>query len=322
LLPDYLLSLFTTNEQSLLGVKNVMARARAAQHDLPLDRQRLIIIPIAARDESNTEYERAAESRRRFARELSGFYDDWIHKDETAENVLDYLKIPYIAFWSFGEQLPVLEEEPSNPKTLAYSYALIARLIHGRLDWAEVREGREAMELQTKKAAEVQSALAEANKARIALYGTLPLGAWVGTACGGGLAEAALILMRRRPVRTREALERESAAYEIGHDRYADIAGEHGLRLFADRIERIAKGEVSTRVPALRARKPRRLPRERPLHRASVHPHLPSCRSILATAHHPVVHRMWQRLHLAHSSAPVRTINRPPLTQRALWMFS
>ena len=166
LLPDYLLSLFTTSEQSVLGVKDAMTRARDAQRNLPLDRQRLIIIPIAARDESTTEYKRAAEWRKRFARELSGFYDDWIHKDETAESVLDYLKIPYIAYWSFGEQLSVLAEDAGNPKTLAYSYALIARLIHSRLDWSEVREGRGTAELQAQHAAEVQTRLAEAAKVR------------------------------------------------------------------------------------------------------------------------------------------------------------
>src|SRR6185437_14190619 len=166
LLPDYLVSMFTTSEQSIMGVRDTMTRARAAQKDLPLDRQRLIIIPIAARDESNTEYKRAAEWRKRFAQELSEFYDDWIHKDETAESVLDYLKIPYVAYWSFGEQLPVLSEDASNPKNLAYSYALIARLIHSRLDWSEVREGRETTELQAQRSAEVQTRLAEAAKAR------------------------------------------------------------------------------------------------------------------------------------------------------------
>ena len=159
--------MFTTSEQSVLGVKDAMTRARAVQSNLPLDRQRLVIIPIAARDESSREYERAALWRKRFAQELAGFYEDWIHKDETPESVLDYLKIPYVAFWSFGEQLPVLEEDASNPKTLAYSYALIARLLHGRLDWSEVREGRQATEAETEHATQVQSRLAEASKIRV-----------------------------------------------------------------------------------------------------------------------------------------------------------
>jgi cellulose biosynthesis protein BcsQ len=309
LLPDYLLSLFTTTEQSVLGVREVMTRARTAQQDLPLDRQRLVIIPIAARDESNTEYERAAQWRKRFAQELSVFYDDWIHKDETAESVLDYLKIPYVAFWSFGEQLPVLEEDASNPKNLAYSYALIARLIHGRLNWAEVKEGREVAELQAKQAAEVQARLAEANKVRVealaqqhaeaerildqrkkllserfdqlvadlkrkqrlwdisigllagvtgivlagcfGLYLRSPVewGAAIGPMLAGiffvaGTAAVGLILTRRDVVRSADELQREKAAYSIGHGRYVELGSEAGLRLFGDRIERIAAGRV------------------------------------------------------------------------------
>jgi cellulose biosynthesis protein BcsQ len=304
LLPDYLVSLFTTTEQSVLGVKDVMARARATQQELPLDRQRLVIIPIAARDESNTEYKRAAEWRQRFARELSSFYDDWIHKDETAESVLNYLKIPYVAFWSFGESLPVLEEDATNPKTLAYSYALLARLIHGRLNWAEVREGREATELQAQKAAEVASRLAEANKARIEAIaqqqaeaervleqrknlllgrfeqlhtqsrrnkrlmdiclalltavtaGLLAASFWIdryipiatlisivgGVVVVAAMVAAGLIPLRMRAARIGGALEREYAAYTIGHGRYAEVPGEIGLRIFADRIERITEG--------------------------------------------------------------------------------
>jgi MinD-like ATPase involved in chromosome partitioning or flagellar assembly len=166
LMPDYLVSLFTTNGQSVQGVRDTMVRARERQGNLPLKRRRMVIIPIAARDESATEYQRAAEWRNRSAAALESFYSDWIHKDETPESVLDYLKIPYVAFWSFGEQLPVLEEDPQNPKNLAYSYALIARLIHSRLDWTEVREGRKTSELQQQREAATQVRLAESAQVR------------------------------------------------------------------------------------------------------------------------------------------------------------
>ena len=127
-----------------------------------------MIIPIAARDESSRDLERAALWRKRFAQELAGFYvglNSTRMKPRRACSTI--LEIPYVAFWSFGEQLPVLEEDASNPKTLAYSYALIARLLHGRLDWSEVREGRQATEAETEHATQVQSRLAEASKIRV-----------------------------------------------------------------------------------------------------------------------------------------------------------
>lgn len=136
-LPDILVTLFTATEQSLGGVKDVMLRARKGHASLPVDRNRLLIVPIPARDESNSEYKLAEIWRARFAADLADFFADWIPRDETPLRVLDRLRIPYLAYWSFGERLPVLEEDVDNPKTLAYSYQLIARLIFSRLNWSE-----------------------------------------------------------------------------------------------------------------------------------------------------------------------------------------
>ncbi|MGO6681285.1 AAA family ATPase [Rhizobium leguminosarum] len=165
-LPDYLISMFTTTEQSLLGVKETMLRAREAHARLPLDRRKLLIIPLPSRDESNTEYKLAADWRRRFADELATFFDDWIPMDEEPERVLDILKIPYVAYWSFGEQLPVAKEDTTNSKTLAYSYALVARLLNGKLSWAEVREGRQTAIEESEQRARVELHAAEATRVR------------------------------------------------------------------------------------------------------------------------------------------------------------
>lgn len=155
-LPDFLLTFFTANEQSLVGVRDVMTRAREGHERLPVDRRRLLLVPIPSRDESNSEYKLASEWRKRFASELEAFFKDWIPKDETAERVLNHLKIPYFPFWSFGERLPVLEEDPDNPKTLAFSYQLIARLLIGKLDWQEVREGTRAAGAEAAQQMQVQ----------------------------------------------------------------------------------------------------------------------------------------------------------------------
>jgi cellulose biosynthesis protein BcsQ len=166
LLPEYLICLFTTNDQSLAGVKETMVLARKAHAELPLDRRRLIVIPVPARDESNTEYQLASEWRKRFAAELSEFYADWIPKNETADRVLDYLKIPYVAYWSFGEKLPVIEEDADNPKKLAFSYRIIARLLHSKLNWSEVQDGRAAAEAEAVQRAEADKRAAEAARIR------------------------------------------------------------------------------------------------------------------------------------------------------------
>ena len=165
-MPDILVCLFTATEQSLGGVRDVMRRARDAHARLPVDRRRLLVVPLPARDESNSEYELAAKWRGDFARELHEFFVDWIPKDESAERVLDHLKIPYFPYWSFGERLPVVEEDPDNPKTLAFSYQLVARLLLGKLNWEEVLKGTQSTEAGVAQKVLVEEKAAEAVRIR------------------------------------------------------------------------------------------------------------------------------------------------------------
>lgn len=165
-LPDVLIGLFTSSAQSLHGLKGVFKKARLAHSQLPVDRHRLMIVPIPARDESATEYELSGQWRRKFASELAEFYSGWLPKDETVERILDHLKIPYFAYWSFGERLPVLEEDPNNPKTLAFSYQLIARLLLGNLDWEEVKRGTRAVEAEATQKLAIKELTFKAAKVR------------------------------------------------------------------------------------------------------------------------------------------------------------
>jgi hypothetical protein len=160
-----LISFFTSNEQSLHGVQDVMKRARAGHGRLPVDRMKLLVVPVPSRDESGSEYELADEWRGRYAEALGEFFADWTPKDEDPKNVLDFLKIPYFAYWSFGERVPVLEErDPENPKTLAYAYQPLARLVLTKLDWSEARAGTMSTELSRKHEAEAEQARLEARR--------------------------------------------------------------------------------------------------------------------------------------------------------------
>ena len=161
-LPDMLISFFTSNEQSLYGVRDVMERARRGHEKLPVDRLRMLVVPVPSRDESGSEYELAHEWRGKFGRAFGSFFEDWVPKDEDPKLVLDFLKIPYFAYWSFGERVPVLEEsDPENPKTLAYAYQPLSRLVLTRLDWSEARAGSQATELSRQHEAEAEKARLE-----------------------------------------------------------------------------------------------------------------------------------------------------------------
>jgi Mrp family chromosome partitioning ATPase len=145
-LPDIIIALFTSNEQSLTGVVRAMRDARREQAALPVDRSRLLILPLPSRDESQSEHERSEQWYVRFARDLDEFYRDWLPARLTPAEALDVLRVPYKAYWSFGEPLPVIEEGISRPGSLGYAYALVASLIESGFDWSQMTAGRYAVD--------------------------------------------------------------------------------------------------------------------------------------------------------------------------------
>jgi cellulose biosynthesis protein BcsQ len=141
-LADALVLLFTTTDSSMEGAMQILERARTEQEHLPLDRRRLLAVPVPARDESRTEYERAAQWKKRFADQFSELYRDWLPSGKTALDAIDLLRIPYVPYWSFGEQLPAIEEGTNDPASLGHAYAILARVLAARLDWYAALEGQ------------------------------------------------------------------------------------------------------------------------------------------------------------------------------------
>jgi cellulose biosynthesis protein BcsQ len=141
-LPDTLVLFFTATDSSTEGVLDVVQRARKAQEHLPLDRGRLIAIPVPARDESRTEYERATSWKKIYEERFGDLYRDWLPSSVSVDEAIKILRIPYVPYWSFGEQLPVLVEGTRDPSSIGYAYEVLARLLEARLDWHKALEGR------------------------------------------------------------------------------------------------------------------------------------------------------------------------------------
>ena len=141
-LPDVLVLFFTANDSSTEGAIDVVTRARKALERLPIDRGNLLAVPIPSRDESRTEYDRAMQWKRVLAEKFSSLYSEWLPRPVTPLEAVELLRIPYVPYWSFGEQLPVLKEGSGDPGSLGYAYELLARLLATRLKWSEAIEGR------------------------------------------------------------------------------------------------------------------------------------------------------------------------------------
>ena len=146
LLPDALVMLFTANEQSIDGTAEVVRRARTAQETLPVERGRMLAVPMLSRDDRRTEYEQSEEWRLKIADAMKDFFSDWVWAGVTSEAVLQKLYLPQIAYWSFGERMPVIERprELEDPSSLGAAYRRLARLIDGDFNW-KVIETEEAV---------------------------------------------------------------------------------------------------------------------------------------------------------------------------------
>jgi hypothetical protein len=140
-LPDILVLFFISSDPSVNGVVDVLKRSRSQRSHLPLDRRHLLALPVAARDESRTEFEKANRWKRTFAERLEELYKDWLPADKSAQDALEVLRIPYIPYWSFGEPLPVVEEGTSDPASLGFAYQVLARFVATKLDWKQAFSG-------------------------------------------------------------------------------------------------------------------------------------------------------------------------------------
>ena len=137
-LPDILVLLYTPTMQSMRGVKDIAFKAVQAQMNIPFDREKLLTIPIPTRIDSQTEFKITQEWIIRFSKELSSAYEDWVPKAIPKKDLIELIKIPYIPFFSYGEQLPVVVQGVNDPAGLGYSYENIASILANNLEEIEL----------------------------------------------------------------------------------------------------------------------------------------------------------------------------------------
>nr|VFJ65524.1 MAG: CobQ/CobB/MinD/ParA nucleotide binding domain-containing protein [Candidatus Kentron sp. FW] len=128
-LPDVLVAVFSANNQSFYGVTDIIRRAQAARQQLAYDRMPLTILPLPSRFDSRTEFEESQAWLDRFAEELADFYKDWLPSGYTPRQVLGQTKVPHVAFFSFGEKLPVITQGVSDPDSIGFAFDMVAELI-------------------------------------------------------------------------------------------------------------------------------------------------------------------------------------------------
>jgi cellulose biosynthesis protein BcsQ len=153
LLPDAIIAMFVANHQNVEGVRLSVDRAIKARSKLPVNRSRLMVVPVHGRDESKTEYDLSLRWQGICEKEFGQYFKDWLPEEISIGEALSKLFIPYVAVWSFGERIPVLESrrEMEDPTTIGSAYLRLTTLLIGQLDWYAVFERTGIGDLKTAK---------------------------------------------------------------------------------------------------------------------------------------------------------------------------
>jgi MinD-like ATPase involved in chromosome partitioning or flagellar assembly len=133
-LPDRLVVLFTANLQSVEGAVDIVRRADHARDRMPYDRQRHLVLPVLSRLDTTVEYEHAESWRQRCTKITAPLFSNWLVKNVSEDLMLRHFTLPYISYWSFGEQLPVLKEPTPLAGQVSYSLETVAAVIAQHFD--------------------------------------------------------------------------------------------------------------------------------------------------------------------------------------------
>jgi CobQ/CobB/MinD/ParA nucleotide binding domain len=132
-MPDVLVLVFASNDQNLNGIFDIAERVKVAHNGLPYARSLLWMLPVASRFDSFQEVDEDKKWSNLSAERLGSLYNNWAHRDLPPISLIEQTKVPYIAKWSFGERLPVLDETVQAPSTISSFITRLAALIARRL---------------------------------------------------------------------------------------------------------------------------------------------------------------------------------------------
>ena len=138
LLPDFLVLVFTANDQSFEGALGILNSIHLERRYLAVPRPPLMVLPLLSRFDRKVEVDESDRWLARFARDLKPVFDDWLPRQYSPSQILELTKIPYITRFSFGEPLPVLTHSLTDPELPGFYLGNVARLI--RTDFREAAQ--------------------------------------------------------------------------------------------------------------------------------------------------------------------------------------
>jgi CRISPR-associated protein Cmr6 len=135
-LPEVLVFVFTACSQSIEEGLRFIDGVQNSRQFFPHSLGRLTILPLLSRWDGEDEVDLAAEWQSRIEPIIFPYVESWLPRDFSVRRVLEELRVPHVARFSFGEQLPVLTHSITDPKLPGRAFNLLAQLISSDLGQA------------------------------------------------------------------------------------------------------------------------------------------------------------------------------------------
>jgi MinD-like ATPase involved in chromosome partitioning or flagellar assembly len=119
-LPDIVVVMFTANDQSSLGARDVMRHVRMARQALAYPRMELTVFPLPGRFGERSEVQLSQQWIDRLTEVFAEFYVDWLPVWAKPRELLQRVKIPQVDYFGFGERLAVVEQGISDPGGIGF----------------------------------------------------------------------------------------------------------------------------------------------------------------------------------------------------------
>jgi cellulose biosynthesis protein BcsQ len=146
-LPEIIVPVFSANMQNLDGLVDVIARAQRKRMTHEYDRAPATILPILSRFDSRFELELADQWLNLSADVLQDLYSTWLPGGDRTELVrrvklmLRRTSLPYVPYYSFGEELPAFAASATGFDSLGYALNVVSQFIESNLTNFDVVTG-------------------------------------------------------------------------------------------------------------------------------------------------------------------------------------
>lgn len=143
-LADSVVFVMTANQQNLDGIQYLSSAIEEARSKIPYFRTKLSYVPIVARFDAKQEKKLAESWKSKCDDVIEPIISEWVHP-RASEDFTSSLYVPYYAYWSFGEDIAIVNERTASPDRISTHIQRISALIANKLTRTDMLPHDEAV---------------------------------------------------------------------------------------------------------------------------------------------------------------------------------